>query len=287
MSPGHAKDPFLRLFISRGLLPLDKDMRPQINSPEGVETMKELIDIKPYLHPGTTTGSWAEGYQGYADGNIYCAFGWPSLIKYANTGKGKGGTSVIPGKFRVCKTPGRKLADGSILRPAMFRWGAVYLVSRFSKNPEMAYLYSQWMNSPSISAKSIPVLGSYFDPYRKNHLGKEVLGVYAPAAYLEQTADAFRFNVEHLFPEIQIRGGAEYMARLSENVVAAYQGIKTPERALKDTADSWEETTERYGRKEQIEAWNFVTSTMFGKDLRKAMGLGNPSPAIQKLLSKS
>lgn len=287
MSPEHAKDEFLRLLISKGVLPLDKDMRPRVNCPEGEQTLEELIKVKPYLHPGSTTGSWAEGYQAYADGNTYCAFGWPSLIKYSNTGKEKGGTSVIVGKFRVCNTPGYKLPNGTILQATSFRWGAVYITSKFSKNPEMAYLYSQWLTSPSISAKSIPVIGHYFDPFRKNHLGKDVLGVYAIPAYLQETAEAFRFNCEHSFPEIQIRGGAEYMARLSENVVAAFQGVKTAKKALKDTEEAWELTTERYGRKEQAKGWNSLTSCMFGKDLRKAMGLGNPPPEIQKLLGES
>ncbi len=75
------------------------------------------------------------------------------------------------------------------------------------------------------------------------------------------------------------------MTRLDENVVAAYQGIKSPAQALKETADKWEKITERYGREQQKEAWNFVTSTMYGKSLREAMNLGNPPPLVQKLLT--
>jgi multiple sugar transport system substrate-binding protein len=283
VSPFYSKWTWMQLLISQGVLPLDKDMHPQLAGAEGVKAMEELIAIKPYLHPGTTTGGWSECYKAFASGaNIYATFGWPSLIKYSNMSKEMGGFSKIRGKHMTAKVPGRKLKDGTILRPCRNTFAWLYMVSRYSRNQEIAYLYSQWMNSPRISAKILPVKGGYFDPYRYNHLTKEVMLLYSP--YWEEARDALIFNINNSYPEIQIRGGAEYMTRLDENVVACYQGMKKPEKALKEVEKQWEAITERYGREQQKEAWNFVTSTMFGENLRKAMNLGNPPPIVQKLL---
>jgi multiple sugar transport system substrate-binding protein len=282
-SPFYAKWTFLQLHLSQGVLPLDKDMHPQIQGPEGVKALEELIAIKPYLHPGTTTGGWTEGYKAFAqEANVYAEFGWPSLIKYSNMTKEMGGFSNVRGNHMTAKVPGRKLKDGTILRPCRNTFSWVYVVNNYSKNPEIAYLYSQWMYSPTISFKILPVSGGYLDPYRKNHMTKELLIQYTP--FWEEARDALMFNIENSYAEIQIRGGLEYMTRLDESVIAAYQGLKKPEQALKETAKQWEEITERYGREEQKEAWNFVTSAMFGKNLRKAMNLGDPPPEVKELL---
>jgi len=93
------------------------------------------------------------------------------------------------------------------------------------------------------------------------------------------------FNINHSYPELQIRGCEEYQTRLDEAVIAAIQGLKKPEAALKEVEQQWEDITERYGRKQQKEAWKFVTSSMFGEDLRKAMNLGNPPPIVGELHS--
>jgi multiple sugar transport system substrate-binding protein len=282
LSPFYAKWTFLQYLISQGVLPFDKDMHPQIATPEGVKAMEEMIALKPYIHPGSTTGTWSECWHAYGAGNIWLCINWSAFTKYINMPKDKGGFSDIPGKVMTCKVPGRKLKDGTLLRPCRLTIAHMYAVSRFSKNQEIAYLYCQWMNSPRISAKIIPVKGGYIDPYRYNHLTKEVLLGYGP--YWEEFKDAITFNTKHSYPELIIRGGQEYETRLDENVIAAFQGMKKPETALKEVEEKWEEITERYGREEQKKAWNFVTCTMFGEDLRKAMNLGNPPPIVEELL---
>ena len=276
-SPFYAKWEFLQLLIPRGVLPFDKEMRPQIAGPEGISALEDFIAMKPYLHPGCSTGGWSEQYKAYAEGNIWAAFSWPSFIKYMNFTD----FSKIPGKIAVCKVPGMKLKSGMILRPCRFTFSWAYMVSRYSKNPELSYLYSQWMWSPTISIKHIPVEGGYFDVYRYSHIkSDELLKKYDP--HIQELREALTFNQENAYPELEIKGGDEYMTRLDENVIAAYQGLKKPDKALKETAEQWEEITDRFGRNKQKEQWNFLTSC-FGENLRKAMNLPNPPDWINKL----
>jgi len=277
-SPYYAKWEFLRLLTPKGVLPFDKDMNAQIAGPEGVEALRELIGQKDYLHPGCFTGGWDHAFKAYAEGKIWCTLTWPALIKYCNFPE----YSKIVGNIKICPVPGNKLEDGTIFRPCQFTYGFSYSVSRYSKNPEIAYLYSQWMHSPTISSKIVPTTqGGFIDPYRYNHFTKELLEGYDPVHW-EDVKEALMTNAANSYPEIQMKGGEEYMSELDRNVIAAFQGLKKPEEALRETAKVWEEITERFGREGQKKQWNFLTSC-YGPSLRKAMNLPDP-PAWVKTL---
>ncbi|MBW2024797.1 MAG: extracellular solute-binding protein [Deltaproteobacteria bacterium] len=276
-SPFYTKWEWMNLSIAKGLLPFDKDVHPQLTKEASLRTLEELIKINPYLHPGCSTGGWSEQYKAYAEGNIWCAFSWPSFIKYMNMPD----FSKVCGKIMVCKVPGYKLASGMVLRPCRFTFSWIYIVSNYSRNPEIAYLYSQWMYSPTISTKIIPVKGGYFDVYRYNHMKNEgLLKLYDP--HVDELREALIFNIENSYPELEMKGGDEYMTRLDENVIAALKGLKKPEAAMKETSEMWEEITERYGRDKQREQWNFLTSC-YGASLRKAMGLPEPPAWLEEI----
>jgi multiple sugar transport system substrate-binding protein len=277
-SPYYAKTEWLQLFISQGIVPFDMDMRPQIAGPEGIKAFEELIAIRPYLHPGTSTGGWSEQYKAYGEGNIYATFAWPSFIKYMNMPD----FSKVAGDLAVCKAPGKKLASGMILRPCRYQFGWTYIVNSYSKNPEMAYLLVQWLHSAPISAQILPIKGSVFDPYRYSHMEEDLLKLWDPTEYWKDTREALIFNIENMYPELQMRGGDEYQSRLDENVIAGLEGLKEPKQALEETAELWEKITERYGRESQKEQWRFLCSS-FGNNLRKAMNLPDPPEWVSKL----
>lgn len=275
-SPYYAKWLWLQLFTSQGILPFDRDMNPQIAGPEGVKALEEMIAIKPYLHPGASTGGYSEMYAAYAEGNVYAATGWPSFIKYMNLPE----LSKVTGKLSVNPVPGRKLESGTVLSPAMHLFGWMYMVSRYSRNPEIAYLMCQWLYSPRISTKVLPAKGGYMDPYRYTHLKESSMKNYT--SDWKEAADGLLTNLEHVCPELQVKGAEEYMTRLDENIVAALEGQKKPEKALKDATKQWEKITKRYGRESQREQYNFYLST-FGPALRKELNLPDPPKWIEQL----
>ncbi len=57
------------------------------------------------------------------------------------------------------------------------------------------------------------------------------------------------------FPDLAVRGAAEYLDNLNLNLQQAYAGEKGAEQALEDTADAWQQITDRIGRLGQAEAW--------------------------------
>ena len=278
MSPYYAKWEFLEVFTSFGMLPFDDEMRPTIAGKEGVQSLKEIIEVKGCMHPGHTTGGWSEQYKAYAEGTTWATVSWPSFIKYNNNPKfGK-----TAGKMEYCQAPGRKMKDGSLFRPARFTFGWSYIVSRYSKDPELAYCWAQYMYSPTVSGKIVRTEGTFFDAFRYNHFKDPEVGKFYDTERWKDLLEVWMTNAENSYPEICLRGGEEYNNRLDENVIAAYQGLKKAEDALNDTAAAWEKITQRYGRKGQTEQWKYLKSCM-GDNFRKVMSLPAPPDWISKL----
>jgi hypothetical protein len=88
------------------------------------------------------------------------------------------------------------------------------------------------------------------------------------AGYTPEFLDAFEESIAHSFPDIVIRGGGEYTGKLTENVNAAMTGTKDPEKALSDTASEWDKITDKYGRSDQLTAWQALVN-LFTHDVKE------------------
>ena len=73
-------------------------------------------------------------------------------------------------------------------------------------------------------------------------------------------------------PEIELRGAAEYLNALDVNLVAAYNGEKTAEEAMKDAAKEQDRITRRLGKQEQKETWHFL-ARMYPEPIQKLAGV--------------
>jgi multiple sugar transport system substrate-binding protein len=272
MSPFYAKWPFLRRLLARGRLPFDDNMEPNINNEDGIGVLENLKAIKPYNHPNATSEGYTTQYADYAQGNTYAAYSWPSFSKYINNPE----NSEIAGadEWQLAKVPGREV-DGTMIRPCSFTFSWSYVVNSYSEVTDLAYLYSQWMYSPSVSEEAIPADGGYFDPFRENHLESEKIGRVFAGDDFEQYLEAHAFNVRHTFPDLTIRGGSAYLEALDSAVTSVLNNDAVPESQLANVESKWADITEQNGRDSQIEQWNFLKST-YGQTLRN--GLDLPSP---------
>ena len=61
-------------------------------------------------------------------------------------------------------------------------------------------------------------------------------------------------TIEHASPPINIPGVVEYVSALDTNLLSALAGNLTPAQAMKNTAKTWEDITNKKGRDKQIEA---------------------------------
>jgi len=244
----YSKFAFLQVFTSRGNYYFNDDMEPMVNNQDGVEALQYLQDISEYQHPGVWSMQWGETYKGMSDGLAYSTFAWPAFSRYNN----KPG-NVAQNKLAYTVTPGWEV-KGKVCHATMLPYSWAFIVSRYSKYSELAYLWAQYNQSPQISAKAVLEDGGYFDPFRYNHFTDA--GVID--AYTKEFLDVLLASLEVSIPEIIMVGGIEYMDLLDKEVQAALRGLKTAKKALDDAAEVWEGVTERYGREEQIEQWSWL-----------------------------
>ncbi len=261
---------------AKGHFYFDEDMNSLAASPQGIETVKELIALQEFMPTEQFTYGFTENYaQYYAQGRGFCEFGWPSLWRYSNDAAGS--ASIIAGKDEngepsqtaVSKVPG-VMHDGELFRSCIHAFAWDFVVSTYSPIQEAAYCYSQWLTGPTMSMRSIPNEGGYFDPWRNNHFfapSAEFFAAY-PGDFLATHAEA----VVDAVPEIELRGAAEYLNALDVNLQAAYNGVKTPEEAMEDTAKEQDRITRRFGKKEQRETWHYLAK-MYPEPLQKLTGV--------------
>lgn len=265
-SPYYVKWMFMQRLVSKGRLYFDGDINPTFNSEEGVAALEDMLAINPYLHPDAFSFTWSSNYNAFGRGEGFMNIVWPSGFKYS---KAPSTGPATTGKIAATVMPADTLKDGSLLYAGLFCWGYGYSVSKFSENPELAYAYSQWMTSPTISSDAIPYLGGYSDPYRKNHMlapTQRLIDTYSPE-YLQTLYD----NMVNTVPDFCIPGGFEYQDALDKQVHACMTRDKSPKEALDTAARNFDRITKRIGKEKVKKSW-LALSKNLAEPIKKASG---------------
>jgi multiple sugar transport system substrate-binding protein len=265
-SPYYVKWMFMQRLISKGRLYFDGDMNPTFNSDEGIAALEDMLAMNEYLHPDAFSFSWSSNYNAFGRGEGFMNIVWPSGFKYS---KAPSTGPATTGKIAATVMPADTLKDGTKLYAGMFCWGYGYAVSKYSKNPELAYAYAQWMTSPTISSDAIPYLGGYSDPYRINHMlkpTKRLIDTYSPE-YLQTLYN----NMVNTVPDFCLPGGFAYQDALDKQVHACMTGAKTPKKALDHAARAFNRITRRIGKKKVKQSWLALTKNL-AEPIKKASG---------------
>ncbi len=233
-------------FISKGGAYFDDNMDPLIVSDEGVTALEEQIRLtQDHMWPDAVTGDWSVAYSRFPEGSVFFAWAWASLGKWAQDPE----TSKIAGKVGYMDAPGT-MHDGELVKAVPHVVGWSFSISRYGKAPEAAYCFIQWFTGPAVGLDAIARVGTldaFREPWFDDAKMKE--------AYGEEFLPVLHSLTQNAFPDISLRGAAEYLDNLNLNLQQAFAGQKGAERALKDAADSWQQITDRIGRLGQIEAW--------------------------------
>lgn len=265
-SPYYVKWMFMQRLVSKGVLYFDGDMNPTFNSDEGVQVLEEMLAMNEFLHPDAFSFTWSSNYNAFGRGEGFMNIVWPSGFKYS---KAPSTGPATTGKIAATVMPADFTKDGTKVYAGLFCWGYGYAVSKYSENPELAYAYSQWMTSPTISADAIPYLGGYSDPYRVNHMfapTQRLIDTYSPE-YLKTLYD----NMVNTVPDFCLPGGFEYQDALDKQVHACMTGAKKPKDALAAAAHSFERITRRIGKDKVRSAWISLAKNL-AEPIRKASG---------------
>jgi ABC-type glycerol-3-phosphate transport system substrate-binding protein len=257
---------WLNIFIESGGILFDlKTMDPKIDTKEGKYAFDVMLRLKPYMPPEAITASWADLYDKFVKGETVFTAAWPSLSKEAHRPtalvKDVAGSAVLPG-VEVDVAGAKKIVRAA---PNPVNWVAV--ISNYAKNPELTYLFFQFATSPDIG-KDVILTGVILDLFRRCWFTDPK---YRPAfeeGYGSEFVDAYLRSLEISFPDLLIRGGPEYLGKLTVNVNAVMAGTKDPEDALSETAADWDSINKKYGVDAQLEAWRALAN-LFPSDVKE------------------
>jgi multiple sugar transport system substrate-binding protein len=231
----------------------DDEMRPLLDSPEGIAATENYVAIAKYSPPDITKpgNNYSFALPFYMQGKAFATCFTIAAAKLLN-----GENSPIRGKFITAPVPGTRI-DGRLVRRNTIIYGNNLVIPKNAANRKLAFLYAMWITSPEVSTRSVGVRGGFTDPYRWHHLrDARILEIYTPQA-LDTFAGAWP---DTLPPGTGIPGDSEYLEVLNANLTAAARGDLSAAQAMRDTSVAWEAITERLGRPAQIAHWKAFTS---------------------------
>ncbi|MCS7221724.1 MAG: extracellular solute-binding protein [Anaerolineae bacterium] len=251
----------------RGQLYFDPEtMQPLINEPcmlRGLELYKEMAKFGP---PGMESWGVSEIRSAFpSTGNIAMIFEWGGIPGLCNDPAfahpdvlGDCGAAPRPGSLEVWdreKQQWIKL-DKPNTAPLLNFGGWVGAITKTSPNPDAAYDFLKFLNSPEISFQDVVVGDTGFNVYRYTHVRD--LSPWVKAGFAEQDAkeylEAVRADLENpnVLIDLRIPGKPEYVDTVLDlHVSAAIVGEEEPAAALKAIYDEWEKITDRLGRDSQ------------------------------------
>jgi multiple sugar transport system substrate-binding protein len=98
-----------------------------------------------------------------------------------------------------------------------------------------------------------------YQPFRKSHF--ENIDAWTESGwkrhiaqqYLDQTHQSL--EADFVQPDLRIPGAFEYLDALDAGVTSALAGQQSPQEALDEVAQEWDEITERLGREKQLKQY--------------------------------
>jgi multiple sugar transport system substrate-binding protein len=229
----------------KGLL-FDKDMKPRINTPDGVAAIKAFAASVDHMPKDIQGWGTPQIYPFWASGQAYSAMSFPSIVGFAEFNP----NSVIKGKQMTCLIPGQTI-DGKLVRRSPQAAGTGYMVSAYSKNPELAYLFIQWFTSPSIGDEAVAHPKGFWDPYRDAHASdKKILDRFG-ADMVKTTIE----NSKYAASLLMLEGNYEYFKILDNNLADVMNKNISAEEAAKRIETGWNKVTSDVGRDTQIQIW--------------------------------
>ena len=226
----------------------DESLDGTLNSEAGVATLNAMLERNKTMPPGVETWGFVEVLTAWMAGDLAMVGGtWPPYGRWSE------GTSAeqlawVPETQVAGKVGYSIMPEGHSLHNAGYSLG----VSADSPNKEAAYLFIQWLTSPSISLERVMLPYALRDPYRITHYESEAYrSAWGNAAdYL----DTLREAADSALIDIVMPGSAEYHNAI-DNAVTGAQGGQDVAEALASGDAAFNEITDRIGRDNQKAAY--------------------------------
>lgn len=248
-APGQVFGWFSEEFRNRGGRFFDEaTMDATLASEAGTATLTAMLNRNKLMPPGVETWGFIEVLTAWMSGNLAMIGGtWPPIGRWSE-GTTAEQLSWVPETTVAGKVGYSVMPMGHSLHNAGFSLG----VSTQSPNKEAAYLFTQWLTSPTISLERVMLPYALRDPYRLSHYASdEYRGRWTNApAYL----DTLKAAADTALLDIILPGANEYHTALDQMVTSA-QGGTSVEDALAQGDAAFDEITDRVGRDKQKAAY--------------------------------
>lgn len=222
-----------------GVVEIDEKMQPTFNTPEGIEATtfySDLINTYKVVPPAATTWTWDEVTTAFGSGQTAIAMNYhrmqldPSIIDAG-------------GKVGFAKVPGKRGADGTILRAP--HYGTYYLgVPRYSKNQRWAYDFILNAASPD-----------WMKEYGQFLFHGSRLSYYADPEVIASRPEYWPVFGESLqigYARPRIESYVEYSETIQAEVSSFLLGEQTVEQALTNAASKVQDLFTRQGYYELV-----------------------------------
>ena len=125
------------------------------------------------------------------------------------------------------------------------------MISRYSKHPELAYYFLQWLTGPAKGDEAIAHPQGFWEPMRHSNLTNEAILTKFGQQFVEVTLE----NTQYVTALLMLPGNEEYFTVLDTHLALVMQGTMSPEEAAHKIAAGWNQVTDDRGRQEQIKLW--------------------------------
>jgi multiple sugar transport system substrate-binding protein len=238
-----------------GGLFFDKEMRPRMSTPQGLQAIKAFTSIVQYMPPDIQSWGTPQMYSFWIRGQAFSVMASPSIVGYGNANA----ESKIKGQQLSCSIPGVQV-DSKLVRRSPQAAGTGYMISRYSKHPELAYYFLQWLTGPTKGDEAIAHPQGFWDPMRRSNLTHEAILAKFGQQFVEVTLE----NTRYVTAPLMLPGNEAYFHVLDKYLALVMQDTISSEEAAKKIDEGWNKVTDDLGRQEQIRLWrNGVESGMY------------------------
>ena len=238
-------------FRTRGGKFFDEEtMDATLDSPAGIDTLNRMLASNQTMPPGVEEWAFLQVFEAWMDGRLAMVGGtWPPFGRFSE----RYGADTVQMEWlppsQVADNVGYAELPGGYSSLAS---GFILSVMTSSPNKDAAYLFAQWMNSPTISLERVMLPYTLRDPFRLSHYSSEAYrALWGDAG---EYLDTLQEQTDTALLDIIMPGSQEYHTAI-EQMWGAVQGGTPAEQAAADANAAFNAITDRIGRDAQREAY--------------------------------
>jgi len=260
--------PYMAMPGQPGFMFDPETMEPLVNKPGFVKALEAYKEIQNYGLPGALNVNVSDVRDAFAAGEAALAIDWGDTAINAATLEG----SEVQGKYQAAMTPGtkkvwnRKTGEWYEFEkfpsvnhaPFLAFGGWTAGITKHSSKKEAAYSYISLLCGPEHSLKAVTTAQSGRQPYRQSHFASvdewTKFGFTDPdKEYLNAVQRSLSYPNSR--PDLRIPGLQRYYDALDAQITRALTGELSPQKALDNVAERWEQITDDLGRERQLKLY--------------------------------